>query len=100
PTSFLGGSSGFDPFGVLRWQGLAGNLEIVVGLEVHPELRAIPEIEAEAEGRVRRNAASFVHDLGDSVRGNSDSFGELLRHSGESRNPVKQFPDTDLANPD
>lgn len=54
--------------------------------------KPIPTEDREEEGfylRVKLPAESAI-----------DQRGFLVRHSGENRNPVKQFPDTDLANPD
>lgn len=45
-------------------------------LQVHPEFRAVAEIEAEPERRVRRDAAAVVDDLGDAVRRNAHGLGE------------------------
>jgi len=53
-----------------------------MGLQIHPELRAIAKVQAEPQRRVRRNAPPIVDDLGDPVRRNADRFGKpVLRQA-------------------
>jgi hypothetical protein len=52
------------------------DLEVVVGLHVQPELRAVPEIDAETQGRVGGDPPSVAHDVGDPVRRDADRESE------------------------
>jgi hypothetical protein len=38
-----------------------------MGLQVHPELGAIPEVQTQAKRGIGRNAPPIVDDLGDTV---------------------------------
>jgi hypothetical protein len=42
-------------------------IQIVMGLEVHRELRAIAKVKAQPECSVSRNAATGVDDLGNTI---------------------------------
>ncbi len=84
-----------DPLGVFRFEVPPCNLQVVVGLEIHREFRAVPEIQPQPHRRVGRNPASVVNDLGDPVRRDTDRLGKpvlrqalfgqelLLRHLAE-----------------
>lgn len=50
--------------------------QLVVGLEVEPELRAITKILGKAEGGVRGDSALAMHDLIDATRRHADVFRE------------------------
>jgi hypothetical protein len=52
-----------DAFRLLGAELPARHLEVVVGLQVEPELRAVAEVEAEPERRVDADAPSVGHDL-------------------------------------
>ena len=39
---------------------ILGNLEVLAGLQIHPERRSIPEISGRTEGSVGGNAAPLV----------------------------------------
>src|SRR5262249_776415 len=49
-----------------------------MGLEVHPELWRVAEIQAQPQRCVGRNAPSVVEDLGNAVRRDPDSLCELI----------------------
>src|SRR3954454_1138083 len=53
-------------------------LQIVVGLEVHPEFRAVTEIEAEPKRSVGSNAPPIVDDLGYPIGRNADRLRKLI----------------------
>jgi hypothetical protein len=55
-----------------------GEFEIVVGLQVQPELRAVAEIQAETERGVGADPPPLVDNLGDAVRRDADRLGELV----------------------
>jgi hypothetical protein len=67
-----------DPLGGFAAELSAGELEVVVRLQVQPELRAVAEVEAEAERGVGADPAPAVDDLGDAVRRDTDRPGELV----------------------
>src|SRR5436190_23213714 len=71
-----GGAPRPDTFRILGSQIPPGHLEIIIALEVHPELRTIAEVQAQPQRGVGRDASSIVDDLGDSVRRNTDRFRE------------------------
>jgi hypothetical protein len=59
-----------DPLQLLA-QALAGLLQVVVGLESHPESLRGPEVTRQAQGRVGRHGALTVDDLVDAPRWNA-----------------------------
>jgi hypothetical protein len=61
---------GDDPLSNFGRQRAAGHFEIVVRLQILPELGSRAEEEPEAQRRIRGDAAAFVDDLGDAVRRN------------------------------
>jgi hypothetical protein len=74
----LGGTLRLDAFHVLSLDAAARHLEIVVRLQVDPELWAVAEMKAESECRVCRDAPSVVDDFGDPVWRDADSLGQLV----------------------
>jgi hypothetical protein len=52
---------GCDPFP----EGSFGDRKVGTRLEVHPELRAVPEVTPKAQGRLRGDAALGVEDRDD-----------------------------------
>ena len=60
-------SLGGDPLGQFRAESTSGELEVIVGLEIHPELRCGAEEEAEPERGVGTDAAAIVDDLRNAV---------------------------------
>jgi hypothetical protein len=67
-----------DPLGRLAGQLPAHDLEIVVRLQVQPELRAVAEVQAETQRRVGGDPSSVVDDLGDPVGRDADRPRELV----------------------
>ena len=67
-----------DAPGVLGSQLPAGQFEVVVCLQVHPELRAVAEEQAEAQGGIRRDAAPVVHNLRNAAGRDADGLGRLI----------------------
>ena len=62
---------------------LAGNrifrdLQVVVRLQVHPELRLHAEELPEPQGGIRRDSALALHDLVDAPRRHADALGKAL----------------------
>jgi hypothetical protein len=56
-----------DPLGRFRFERTPGELEVVVRLEIHPELGCGAEEEAEPERGVGTDAAAIVDDLRNAV---------------------------------
>src|ERR1700722_11480810 len=54
------------------------HLQVVVGLQAHPELRAVAEVQAQPQRGVGGDAASVVDDLGDTIGRDADVFCELV----------------------
>jgi hypothetical protein len=50
-----------------------------MGLEIHPELRAVAKIQAQPKRRVSRDPAPIVDDLGNPIRRNADGLRKLFR---------------------
>ena len=61
-------------FDITRLYIAARHFEIVMGLEVHPELRAVTKVQAEPERSVCRNASTIVDDLGNAVWRDANRF--------------------------
>src|SRR3546814_6502831 len=53
-----------------------GNLEVVVGLEAHPELGRLPEGTPETQGQVGRHRSRLAHDVRDAHRRDADDAGQ------------------------
>jgi hypothetical protein len=62
---------------------------VVIGLEVKPELRTVPEVLREAERGVRGDGALAMHDFIDAARRDADVFGEPV--FGEAERLEKFF---------
>src|SRR5713101_4208548 len=81
-SSSQGASSGrpprFDAFCNLRFEITQCHFKIVMGLEIHPELGAVAEVQAQPERGVCRDAPPIVDDLGDTVRRDADCLRELI----------------------
>jgi hypothetical protein len=73
-----GGPVRLDALGVRGIEVPPRHLQIIVGLQVHPELRAVAEVQAEPQRRVRRDAPPIIDDLGDPVRRNADRLCNYL----------------------
>src|SRR5207248_8890079 len=56
-----------DASHLLRAQPTACDLQIIVRLQVHPELRGVAEIQTQPQRRIGRNTPPVVDDLGDPV---------------------------------
>ena len=63
-----GGALGFDAFCIFRFEISARQLEVMMDLEIHPEFRTIPEVQAQPERGVGGDAAPVIDDLGDTIR--------------------------------
>jgi hypothetical protein len=57
---------------------LNGVAEVVLGLEIEPELGAVIEVAGEAEGCVSGDAAFFGEDFADAGLGDADVFAEAV----------------------
>src|SRR6185437_12399516 len=66
------GAPGLDRFRLCGSKALLRHLEIVMGLEVHPEFRAVAEIEREPQGGVGCDASPIVRNIGDPIRRDAD----------------------------
>src|SRR5882724_6195958 len=60
-----------------------GDFQIITGLEVHPESRAVSEITRKAQGRIRSDATPLVDDIGDSRNRYAQGHGHLVHAQSE-----------------
>ena len=63
--------------GVLRLELPPRQLQVVVALKIHPKLRAVAEVKAQAKRRVGGDPAPVVDDLSDPVGRNADGLRKL-----------------------
>ena len=75
-------------------QGPALEPELIVALQVHPQLGRCAEVLGQSYSGVRGDAALAVHDLVDAARGHADGRGELVLGEPE---PLDEVLDNDLA---
>src|SRR5580700_11399037 len=74
----LRGSNGLNALGICWFEIPPRQLQIVMGLKIHPELRTIAKVQTEPKRRVSRDASPVVDDLSNAVRRNTDSLCELV----------------------
>src|SRR5580658_5868178 len=74
----LRGSNSFNAPGICWFEIPPRQLQIVMGLKIHPELRTIAKVQTEPKRRIGRDASSIVDDRGNPVRRNTDGLGELV----------------------
>ena len=92
PLTYLSSACG-DPIGLSEFSSrtlpfnaldvdcskiLLCHLQIVVALQIHPEFRAVTEIQAQSECSIGRNAPTIVDNLGNSVWRNADSLRQFI----------------------
>lgn len=68
----------FDVVEDLAFLLVAGNAEVVVGLEAGPHFGAGAEVAGQAQGGVGTDAALFEHDFVDAARGDIQGAGERI----------------------
>jgi hypothetical protein len=74
----LRGPPRLDPLQLSGFNICARHLKIIVGLQVHPELWRISEIQAEPQCGVGSDAPAVVDDLCNTVRRDPNSLRELI----------------------
>src|ERR1700722_103777 len=72
------GSNSLNALGICWFEIPPRQLQIVMCLKIHPELRAVAKVQTEPKCRVSRDTSPVVDDLGNPVRRESDRPGELL----------------------
>ena len=72
------GSNSLNALGIRWFEIPPRQLQIVMGLKIHPKLRAIAKVQAESKRGIGRDAPSIVDDLGNPVWRDSDVLGELV----------------------
>ena len=73
-----GGFEGVDVAGDFGRELVFGDLEVVAGLEVHPEGGGVLEIASEAQSGVGGDAAALVDDVGDAGNGDAKVESEFV----------------------
>src|SRR5271168_1063909 len=67
-----------DPFHRVGPEILARHFEIIVSLQIQPELRAVTEVQTQPQGSIGSYPATVVHDLSDPVRRNTNRLRKLV----------------------
>src|SRR5579862_3627009 len=74
----LGSAVALNALGFVRWEVLSSHLQIVMRLQIQPELRRVAKVQGEPQCRVGGNATAIVDDLSDPIRRDPDRLGQLI----------------------
>jgi hypothetical protein len=89
-----GGFEGVNVAGDFGGARVIGHLQVVAGLQVHPEGGVVLEVAGEAQGGVGGDAAALVDDIGDARDGDAKVEGEFV-HAETQR--LEEFLAKDFA---